>query len=157
MTLEEASKRFGVDLDKLKNYEKNGLLTPIEILSSGEKQYTEEEVRKIGVIGSLLKAGLAYEDIRQYLSQSNSGTENTEEILRILRQHRYNLLENIHEKQRLLDEIDYLIDDMRKKFCKGKRKDWKIQNRRIVRFGFLCLNNKRKLYFYMFYRELRKN
>ena len=70
MTLEEASKRFGVDLDKLKNYEKNGLLTPIEILASGEKQYTEEEVRKIGVIGSLLKAGLAYEDIRQYLSQS---------------------------------------------------------------------------------------
>ena len=135
MTLEEASKRFGVDLDKLKNYEKNGLLTPIEILSSGEKQYTEEEVRKIGVIGSLLKAVFAYdiedytgsrgmyEDIRQYLSQSNSGTENTEEILRILRQHRYNLLENIHEKQRLLDEIDYLIDDMRKKFCKGKRKD----------------------------------
>ncbi|MBS5736731.1 MAG: MerR family transcriptional regulator [Clostridiales bacterium] len=123
MTLEEASKRFGVDLDKLKNYEKNGLLTPIEILASGEKQYTEEEVRKIGVIGSLLKAGLAYEDIRQYLSQSNSGTENTEEILRILRQHRYSLLENIHEKQRLLDEIDYLIDDMRKKFYKGKRKD----------------------------------
>ena len=80
-------------------------------------------MRKIGVIGSLLKAGLAYEDIRQYLSQSNSGTENTEEILRILRQHRYSLLENIHEKQRLLDEIDYLIDDMRKKFYKGKRKN----------------------------------
>lgn len=80
-------------------------------------------MRKVGVIGSLLKAGLAYEDIRQYLSQSNSGTENIEETLRILRQHRYSLLENIHEKQRLLDEIDYLIDDMRKKFCKGKRKD----------------------------------
>ena len=32
MTLEEASKRFGVDLDKLKNYEKNGLLTPIETI-----------------------------------------------------------------------------------------------------------------------------
>ena len=44
----------------------------------------------------------------------NKKTESREEQIRILRKQRYRLLEEIHCKQQSLDELDYMIDKIKK-------------------------------------------
>jgi len=108
MTLEEACKRFSLDLEKLKSYEQAGFLKPC---SNG---YTEEEISKVGLIHSLLKAGMEPESLKAYLELGEEAVRDRREKIQLLRKTRSCLLESIHEKQRSLDEIDYLIDGIRK-------------------------------------------
>lgn len=108
MTLEEACKRFSLDLEKLKGYEQEGFLKPC----SGD--YTEDEIRRVGLIHSLQKAGMEPESLKSYLDLEEDTLRGRREKIRLLRKTRSCLLESIHEKQRSLDEIDYLIDGIRK-------------------------------------------
>ena len=52
--------------------------------------------------------------IKQYLLLINDNAERKEEKIRILLKQRCRLLEEIHDKQQSLDELDYMIDDIRK-------------------------------------------
>lgn len=108
MTINEASKRFHISIDKMKSYEDKGLLEHTT-LEDGTFDYTEEEIGRVGVICSLLKSGMDPRDLKKYLRG-----EDKEEQIRILRKQRCELLDNIHDKQQVLDEIDYLIREMRK-------------------------------------------
>ena len=113
MTLIEASKRFNISIDKLKFYEENQLIT-CETFVNGVPDYTEDELHKAGVIHALLKAGMDVTALRKYLKLLHGKIENKEEQIRILRKQRYQLLDEIHCKQQCLDELDYMIDEIRK-------------------------------------------
>lgn len=113
MTLEEASERFRIDIEKLKMYEDNALLEHSRYVN-GVPDYTENELRKVGIIHSLHKAGLEMPLIKQYLLLINDKADRKEEKIRILRKQRCRLLEEIHNKQQSLDELDYMIDEIRK-------------------------------------------
>lgn len=108
MTLKEASERFHISIDKLKGYEDNGFLEHA-VLEDGSFDYSEKELCRVGVICSLLKSGMEAEDLKKYLHG-----EDKEEQIRILRKQRCELLDNIHERQQVLDEIDYLIREAKK-------------------------------------------
>lgn len=108
MTLNEASKRFHISMEKLKNYEENGLLEH-QTLAEGTFDYTETEFRRIGLIHSLIKSGMDMDVLKKYLRLLNDKTANKEEQIRILRKQRYQLLDDIHDKQQALDELDYMI------------------------------------------------
>lgn len=108
MTLNEASKRFHISMEKLKNYEENGLLEH-QTLADGTFDYTETELRRIGLIHSLLKSGMDMEVLKKYLRLLNDKTASKEEQIRILRKQRCRLLDDIHDKQQALDELDYMI------------------------------------------------
>lgn len=108
MTLNEASKRFHISIEKLKNYEENGLLEH-QTLAEGTFDYTETELRRIGLIHSLIKSGMDMDVLKKYLRLLNDKTANKEEQIRILRKQRYQLLDDIHDKQQALDELDYMI------------------------------------------------
>ena len=113
MTLKEASEKFRIDIEKLKLYEDNDLLKCSQYLN-GIPDYTENELRKVGIIHSLHKAGLEMPLIKQYLLLVNDKAERKEEKIRLLRKQRCRLLEEIHGKQQSLDELDYMIDEIRK-------------------------------------------
>lgn len=113
MTLNEASKRFKISIEKLKSYEENGLLEH-QTLADGTFDYTETELRRIGVIGSLLDSGMETEEIKRYLRLQNDKGSSREEQIRILRKQRCKLLDNIHDKQQVLDELDYMISEAKK-------------------------------------------
>jgi len=112
MTLKEASEKFRIDIEKLKAYEDNKLLECSQYVN-GVPDYTENELRKVGIIHSLQKAGLDITMIRQYLILMNDKADRKEEKIRFLRKQRCTLLEEIHCKQQSLDEIDYMIDEIR--------------------------------------------
>lgn len=113
MRLIEASKQFQISIEKLNYYEENGLIM-CEAFVNGVPDYTEEELHKVGIIHSLLKAGMDVESLRRYLQLLHEKIENKDEQIRILRKQRYQLLEEIHCKQQSLDELDYMIDEIRK-------------------------------------------
>lgn len=113
MTLEEAGKRYHISVEKLKSYEESGLLKH-RAETDGVFDYTEAEVCRAGLIHSLIKAGLDRETLKAYLELSEKGPGSRQAQIRILRKARGRLLEDIHEKQQSLDEIDYMVEEMRK-------------------------------------------
>ena len=114
MTLEEAGKRFAIGIEKLKGYEKDGLLSH-QTQADGTFDYAESDFGNIGLIHTLLKAGMDVQTLKSYLALSVRDAEEQKNKLRILRKARSRLLEEIHGKQQSLDQLDYIIDQIRKK------------------------------------------
>lgn len=83
MTLDEVKKRFYISMEKLKYYEENNLLKT-SISPDGEKEYTEIEIRRVGIIHSLRKAGFDMDMVREYLKllDDEKGKEDQVRILR---------------------------------------------------------------------------
>ena len=63
---------------------------------------TQETIKQ-----TLTDAGCAQETIAAFLKASEAGQEN--KSIRLLRQHRSKLLDHLHEEQKKLDCLDYLL------------------------------------------------
>ena len=113
MTKEQASKRFGVPLAKLQTYEKQGLFD-CHKQPDGSIDYTEELMDYVGIINILMDAGAEVDALRDFMRQLMESTITKEEKLRYLRRQRQKLLEDIHSKQKSLDQLDYIIFDTNK-------------------------------------------
>lgn len=113
MTLIEASKQFQISIEKLTYYQKKGLII-CEAFVNGVPDYTEDELHKVGIIHSLLKAGMDADILQRYLQMLRTKIESKDEQIKILRKQRYKLLDEIHRKQQSLDELDYMIDKIKK-------------------------------------------
>ena len=83
---------------------------------NGVADYTEDELHKVGIIHSLLKSGMEVKVLQRYLQLLHRKIESKDEQIRILRMQRCKLLDEIHDKQQSLDELDYMIDEIRKGF-----------------------------------------
>lgn len=114
MTAEEASRTYHISLDKIKYYEENGLLEH-SVLPDGKIEYTEAQICCVGVIHSLVNAELSIEAIKEFMKLFYDNESDKESQIQILRKHRFLLLDEIHKKQRSLDELDYMIDELRRK------------------------------------------
>lgn len=108
MTLNEAGEMFGISIKKLKYYEECGFLEH-KTLADGTFDYTEAEIRRAGLIHFLLSTGMNTEDLKKYLRLCDGKEKNTKEQIRMLRKQRCLLLDDIHCKQQVLDELDYMI------------------------------------------------
>lgn len=113
MTLEEAAVRFQVDIEKMRFYEKNGLLECRQFIN-GVSDYTEDELSRVGLIHSLMKAGFDTDSLKRYFALPDHDARDRKEKIRLLKKQRCLLLDEIHGKQQSLDEIDYMIEKIRK-------------------------------------------
>lgn len=112
MRIREAEKKYSISDKILKQYVKSGFLLA-QKTSDGSLDLEEQYLEDLGLIHFLVQAGFSEETIRQYLELSRKeGTE--KECVRILRKQRGVLLEDIHERQKLLDNLDFIV--------------WKMQN-----------------------------
>ena len=112
MTLEEAEKIFDVPPGRLQQFVSFGFIKAIGN-ACGATDYCDEDFNRIGLIETLLSAGFTPEETKRvlYLTE-NMGTD--EEQIRMLRKRRNSLLSDIHEKQQLLDNLDFMIWHKRK-------------------------------------------
>ena len=74
----------------------------------GKRLYTEREAERLGVIEVLLKAGMLQAEIACYF-ELEKRSQGAREQIAILRKYRSRLLEHLHQKQQILDHIDYII------------------------------------------------
>ncbi|MBD5080877.1 MAG: MerR family transcriptional regulator [Ruminococcaceae bacterium] len=110
MTLNEASAQFQIDIDMLKSYEENGLFSH-KILADGVSDYSQTDIKRIALIRSLQKFGMGMEELKRYFDLADSRSESKDEQIRLLKKQRCRLLEEIHEKQQSLDELDFMISE----------------------------------------------
>lgn len=91
--------------EKIRKYQENGWI----------RNFLEEEPQKLEVIDLLIKLGMEPEAVTEYLAAfleySPAGRERQ---VRLLRKYRCSLLEQIHEKQQILDQLDYYISSLKK-------------------------------------------
>lgn len=116
MTLAEAEKKFGLPMDTLKRYVSCGFLRAKQGAARSDA-YREEDFTRLGLIETLLHAGFTVEETRTYLALTEQAETDAAQI-RMLRKRRGALLEEIHQKQQLLDHIDFMIWDKKKEETK---------------------------------------
>ncbi|MFJ1732753.1 MerR family transcriptional regulator [Streptomyces sp. NPDC088254] len=68
LTPAAAAERTGVSLDTLRYYEREGLIGPIPRSAGGHRQYTEDDVFRIGLVTCLREAGLGIADLRGFVA-----------------------------------------------------------------------------------------
>lgn len=113
MTRTEVSRDFCISESLLSSYEASGLI-PCRRDTDGEPIYQEREIRLVGEISSLLNTGMEQGALRRYLFLKNEAKDTRPEQVRILRQHRAKLLDNLHGCQAALDHVDYIIYETEK-------------------------------------------
>lgn len=79
------------------------------LLRAEEGDYTDEDVRRLGLVHTLLEAGFSHKSLKRYLDLLDVGEPGRLERTRLLRTQRAKLLDEIHGHQRALDRLDYLI------------------------------------------------
>ncbi|MCB6993126.1 MerR family transcriptional regulator [bacterium 210820-DFI.6.37] len=111
MTLEEVSRNYNIDTKKLILFEEKGLTGCRD--KNGFFDFRADDIQRISLILALQDIGMDIGDIRHYLSLCPKGDKSIEGRIRLLRKQRYRLLEEIHEKQKVLDSLDFMIYKMK--------------------------------------------
>jgi DNA-binding transcriptional MerR regulator len=115
LTISGAAELSGLSVDTLRYYEKEGLsLHRPERSASGQRRYTEDDVRWLGTLVMLRRTGMPIRDIRRFVDLYRiEGSE--PQRLAILEAHREHVLEELSEVQTHLDAINRKIDFYKEK------------------------------------------
>ena len=110
LTISAAAELSGLSVDTLRYYEKEGLtLHRPQRSSSGQRRYTEQNVRWLGTLVMLRKTGMPIRDIKAFVELYRvDGSES--DRLAILEAHREHVLEELAEVQKHLAAINRKID-----------------------------------------------
>ena len=117
MTLYEASRRFGISEQKLRDYESYGMLHCHK--KAGSLEYSEEELESLFQFHFLSEAGMDMKCLKELIF-SGKQEDSKEKRVRILRKMRFEILDDIHKKQQCLDSVDFLISQIRQEGVKIK-------------------------------------
>lgn len=113
VVLNEVSEQPHISAETLREYKANGLLEDTAC-HEGLSDKSDQFIRRICLINFLLKSGMSMDGLKSYLRLLDENPENHTEQLRILRKQRCSLLEKIHVKQQILDELDYMVRETKK-------------------------------------------
>ncbi len=110
LTISAAAEASGLSVDTLRYYEKEGLtLDPPDRSASGQRRYTESDVRWLGTLVMLRKTGMPIRDVRAFVAlYRKNGSE--QERMDILTKHRERVLGDLREVQGHLEAIERKID-----------------------------------------------
>lgn len=107
MTIDEASERYKIPIEVLKEYESWGLCGEVKKVM-GDWQYDDRDLQRLSVIMTLHDTGFSNEEVETYMRLLLEGNSTEEERLRMLNKKRGTTLDEIHFKQKQLDRMDYL-------------------------------------------------
>ncbi len=109
---------YGVTPEVLEELMAAGLIGK-EMFKGSLCEISDSNVQNLNHILTLKNAGMSLESIGTYLEMEEAGTATASERLRLLNEERSRQLTNLHEWQKTLDRIDYLIVDLKRKQQKG--------------------------------------
>lgn len=75
----ELAKRAGISVSAIRYYERNGLLPGAERVS-GQRRFTEEAVRRLGVIDIAKQAGFSLDEVGTLLAAIDAGAPAHEQL-----------------------------------------------------------------------------
>lgn len=112
MTEDEIKTRYKIPQDVLEEYRRLGLCDAVREVMA-DRQYNEEDIRRLSMILTLHDAGFSAGEVGTYMRLWLRGKETKEERLAMLERLRAGKLEEIHFHEAELTRIDYLRYRMR--------------------------------------------
>lgn len=117
MTIDEASTHYNIPIEILQMYESWGLCDAVKKVM-GAWQYDDQDIERLSMIMTLHDTGFDREEIEKYMRLWIEGESTDAQRLAILNQKRHMALDEIHIKEKQLNNLDYL----RYQICRaGKR------------------------------------
>lgn len=107
MTIQEASKRYNIPLEILREYESWGLCGAVKKVM-GAWQYDDGDIRRLSTIMTLHDVGFSNGEVENYMRLLLEEENTEQERLEMISRHRNSTLDEIHFKQKQLDRLDYL-------------------------------------------------
>lgn len=120
LTISAAAEQTGLSVDTLRYYEKAGLsLRTPERSASGQRRYTEDDLRWLGTLVMLRRTGMPIRDVKRFVDLYRvDGSE--ADRLAILQAHRVHVLEQLAEVQMHLEAINRKVDYYTSAVMEGK-------------------------------------
>ena len=109
-SIQEVSKKTGLTSHTLRYYEKEGLISGVERTQGGFRQYTDEDLERLGLICCLKNTGMSIQEIARFVQLTHEGDHTLEERVELLRAHRERVLEKMAEMQKHLDKVTWKLN-----------------------------------------------
>jgi DNA-binding transcriptional MerR regulator len=110
MKIMEVSERYGISSDTLRYYERIGLIPPVNRNTSGIRDYSEIDVKRVEFIKCMRSAGLPIEVLIEYVGLVQQGDQTIGARKEILIEQRKQLVAKMEEIQKTLDILDHKIE-----------------------------------------------
>lgn len=107
--INDVSSFTDVSPSKLRYYEKEGMLPPIERDKNGVRIYNETDLEWIQFIKALRSTGMSIANIKRYVRLFNEGKETVQERKELIQNHKKMVEEEIVEKQKYLRRLERKI------------------------------------------------
>ena len=109
-SIQDVSKKTGLTAHTLRYYEKEGLISGVGRSQGGFRQYTDEDLERLGLICCLKNTGMTIQEIARFVQLTHEGEHTLEERVELLRAHREQVLERIAEMQKHLEKVTWKLN-----------------------------------------------
>ena len=111
MTIKDVAEKYDLTQDTLRYYEKVGLIPKVERTQSGNRIYSDQDLRHIEFVKCMRQAGLSIDVLSEYVALNQEGDSTLEKRRQILFDERVRLLKKMSEMQQTLDRLNFKIDN----------------------------------------------
>ena len=109
-SIQDVSKKTGLTAHTLRYYEKEGLISGVERSQGGFRQYTDEDLERLGLICCLKNTGMSIQEIARFVQLTHEGNHTLQERVELLRVHRENVLARIAEMEKHLEKVTWKLN-----------------------------------------------
>lgn len=122
MNISTVAKEMSLSPSTIRYYERIDLLPPITRNEAGVRTFSEEDLKWIDFIACMRTAGLSLDVLKQYIDLVREGDATLEERKEILIKERALLKKKKQEMEKVLDRLDYKIEDYEGKLLAKEQK-----------------------------------
>lgn len=108
LRIKEVSERFNITTATLRYYEKMGLFEDVSRIN-GIREYEDKDIERLSLIITLKNTGLSIEAIAKFIELDKDGANTINQRIKMLKNERQKILDDIHEQQNNLYSLDCLI------------------------------------------------
>ncbi len=118
MTIDEASERYQIPMEILREYESWGLCGTVKKVM-GAWQYDDQDLERLSLIMTLHDIGFSNAEMEEYMRLLLEEKNTEKQRMEMLDRRRGTALDEIHFREKQLERLDYLRFKIQKK--KGER------------------------------------
>ena len=114
MNIGKASKLSELTVTAVRYYDNIGLVKPHQNISSGYREYNEEDVLKLKFVGKARKFNFSIDECRELLSLYENKSRPSKDVKKLTLEKISQIDDKLKQLQNLKDELTYLADN-----CQG--------------------------------------
>ena len=120
-SIQEVSRKTGLTAHTLRYYEKEGLIPGVERSQGGFRQYTDEDLERLGLICCLKNTGMSLQEISRFMALAREGDQTLRERCELLKKHRDTVIARMEEMQRHLEKVTWKVNYFTEKLAEYER------------------------------------